>query len=413
MPAPENTQECFPLPRPLPSFQPGVAEQAASAAAAWFDPLRWNAEFAARRDFDRSDPAAGAIGRKESEASAALFLSDFHSGDGTAGGDDFLALHIRRDDELGIHTGFSPPGASHAGIFASVLTFALERIGQKGTPDAHLDVVLNGDVINLLELHGRGGTLVAPGHRPLFAGLAALGTRAPVYWLRGNHDYVVPAGPWQTGEVYVNPRLKTFAEHGDYWDKENWPPGPTNTGSRVVIEGSAAFEAHGTVLDDGEVKYLMSGIDNLRPFTRESIEGFLDRRKKYSEIAWVASLLARLKFGGAADESAAYRGALQRRRKDYVDWLIVHGHTHVPALQPGVYANTGSWITSLVARKGKESHIEAFPFLLVYLDRAGNRVEEYFTVRPDESGFAGQATLETAASVGELRAVYGYGPLKT
>src|SRR5437588_4933108 len=41
-------------------------------------------------------------------------------------------------------------------------------------------------------------------------------------------------------------------------------------------------------------------------------------------------------------------------------WLMVQGHTHVPAAVPGVYYNNGTWITNLLAPKGKEFHAEAF-----------------------------------------------------
>ena len=55
---------------------------------------------------------------------------------------------------------------------------------------------------------------------------------------------------------------------------------------------------------------------------------------------------------GAADDSAAYKGALQRRKGDHRDWLVVQGHTHVPAAVPGIYYNTGTWITTLLPSGG-------------------------------------------------------------
>ena len=177
-----------------------------------------------------------------------------------------------------------------------------------------------------------------------------------VYWLRGNHDYIVPSGPWRPGVFYTNRILKTLAEHGDFWDKGNWPPGPTNKGSRLVIEPGAAFEVHPEVLDDGTITYLMSGVDNLRPWSDDAVEDFLDRRSKYSDVAALAALISRLKFVGAADDSAAYQGALERRRQGpYQDWLMVQGHTHMPAAVPGVYYNLGTWITTLVAPEGQGS----------------------------------------------------------
>jgi hypothetical protein len=285
-------------------------------------------------------------------------------------GDDFLESHLHLDEELGLYTGFSPSGGSRARLFASVLTFALDRVARVFGEEVPLDVVLNGDVINFLELKGRGGTTVSMKHRPLFHTLAAARRWGEVYWLRGNHDYRVPSGPWQRGEFYANETLRVLAEHGDFWDKQNWPPGPDNKGSRLIIEAGAAFEGQASVMDGGSVKYLLSGIDNLRPWSDAAIEGFLDRRAKYSDVARLAAVLSRLDYLGAADR-APYRGALKRRRRTHPDWLMVQGHTHVPAAVPGVYYNTGSWIATLVAPEGKEKQIEAFPFLLVYAGPEG------------------------------------------
>ena len=160
--------------------------------------------------------------------------------------------------------------------------------------------------------------------------------------------------------------------------------------------------------DDGSIDYLMSGIDNLRPWSDRAVRDFLDRRAKYSDIAALAAVIARLKFVGAADDSAAYKGAQKRRKGKYQDWLMIQGHTHVPAAVPGVYYNLGTWISTLVAEKGKERQIEAFPFLLVYIDPDGKRVEEYFIVRNDTPGATPRATLQTAESVNALRHEFGY-----
>ncbi len=349
--------------------------------------------------------------RREGRGRAVLFLSDLHSGDGSVAGDDFLDSHIHFDEELGLYTGFSPAGVSRARLLASVLTFAIERVRARPGEPGGLDVVMNGDVINFLELKGRGGTTVSMKHRPLFCALAAARRWGEVYWLRGNHDYIVPEGPWQTGEFYVNAGLRVLAEHGDFWDKENWPPGPDNKGSRLIIEGGAAFEGKATVLDDGAVKFLLSGIDNLRPWSDDAIKGFLDRRARFSDTAALAAVLARFKYLGAADDRAPYRGAIKRRRRGYADWLMVQGHTHVPAAVPGVYYNTGSWITTLVAPGGEEGQVESFPFLLVSAAADGRRVEEYFTVSEESPGGKARAHLHTAESVNRLRAKYGYEPL--
>lgn len=200
-----------------------------------------------------------------------------------------------------------------------------------------------------------------------------------------------------------------MAEHGDFWDKENWPPGPTNKGSRLAIELGSPYEVQASVTNDGRLRYLMSGLDNLRPWSSAAVTAFLDRRSKYSNVAALSAALARLKYVGAADDSPAYEGAQQRRKGGpYCDWLIVQGHTHVPAMAAGAYYNLSTWISTLVAPAGKETQIEAFPFLLVYIAPDGRRVEEYYIVHRDTPGATPIAVLQTPESVNALRRAYGY-----
>ena len=201
-----------------------------------------------------------------------------------------------------------------------------------------------------------------------------------------------------------------LAEHGDVWNRTNWPPGTRNKGSRLVLELASAFEVRGSVADDGTVRYLMSGLDNVRPLSDDAINAFLDRRSRYSDVAAVAAALARLKFVGSADDSAAYKGALRRRKgKEYRDWLMVQGHTHVPAAVAGVYYNLGTWITTLVGRgRRAEAQVEAFPFLLVYAGADGRRVEEYYVVRRERANAPPVAVLHSPESVDELRREFGY-----
>ncbi len=404
----EPSAASFALPEPAPELLAPPAGDDRAFEASYFDPERWDAEFTRWRGPDDRDPVRHNLGKQTGHGGAVLFVSDFHMGDGTAGGDDFLESHILPDKDLGLYTGFFPPGESRARLFVSVLTFALRRVVEQAGADTRLDVVLLGDVINFIELKGRGGTFVSRKHRPFFRALAALRPGADVYYLRGNHDYIVPSGPWQPGEFYVNERLRVLAEHGDFWDKENWPPGPENKGSRLIIEAGSAFEVHCGVMKDGTIKYLMSGLDNLRPWNNDAVEGFLDRRAKFSKVAWLSALMARLKYVGAADDSAAFQGAQGRRTGAYRDWLMVQGHTHVPALVPGVYCNTGTWIATLTAVKGQERHIEAFPFLLVYGGADGKRVEEYFIVFLPAPGERARIELQTPESVNALRREFGY-----
>ena len=152
----------------------------------------------------------------------------------------------------------------------------------------------------------------------------------------------------------------------------------------------------------------MSGLDNVRPLSDDAINGFLDRRARYSDVAAVASAMSRLKFVGSADDSAAYRGALERRRLPaYADWVMVQGHTHVPAAVPGEYFNLGTWMSTLVGKRRQEKQIEAFPFLVVY-EVAGKRVEEFFVVRRADEKSPPRATLYSPDMVTELRKEFGY-----
>jgi hypothetical protein len=295
----------------------------------------------------------------------------------------------------------------------AALTLAFRRIAARTGRADPPDVVLNGDVVDFLALKGRGGAYVSRRHLPLFRAMAALRGRAGVYWLRGNHDYVVPAGPWDAGEFYVNPGLRVLAEHGDRWDETNWPPGPPSKGARLVLELESAFAVRASVADDGTIHYLAAGLDNVRPLSDDAINGFLDRRARYSDVAAVAAALARLKFVGSADDSAAYRGALERRKDPaHADWLMVQGHTHVPAAVPDVYYNLGTWTSTLVGRRREEKQVEAFPLLLVYPGPDGRRVEEFFVVRRADEQSPARAILCSPEMVTELRAECGYKPVR-
>lgn len=400
----------FALPAPAADLVPPGGDDPETEKS-YFDPAGWDTEVNRPVPPDDRDRVANNIGRAEGAGSALLIVSDFHLADGSVAGDDFLNSHLHHDEEFDLETGYYPAGQSRARLVASVVTFARQRLRQQMANSVQLDIVLNGDVVNFLEMKGRGGTLVSARHRPLFRTLSILCHEAAVYWLRGNHDYAVPAGPWRPGEFYVNSRLRTLVEHGDYWDKENWPPGLANKGSQLVLAGAAAFEGLATVTKSGELKYLMSGVDNLRPWNDDALDAFLKRRRKHSDVALVASVASKVKFLGAADDSAAYKGALSRQAGPHHDWLMVQGHTHVPAFAAGVYYNTGSWIASLVAPKGREQHLEVFPFLLLYTDRQGRRVEEYYTTGQEQPADVPLATLHTQESVNQIRRVYGYDEL--
>src|SRR5690349_13121725 len=157
------------LPEPAPELLPPPGGDGPLLERLYFDPEKWDTEAVNHLPGGDEDPVAAGRGRVEGQASAALFVSDFHLADGTAGGDDFLESHLHADEACGgLYTGFFPPGESRARLFLSVLTFALGRVARRAGVNAALDVVLAGDVINFLDLKGRGGTYVARRHAPLF-----------------------------------------------------------------------------------------------------------------------------------------------------------------------------------------------------------------------------------------------------
>jgi len=183
------------LPDPDPLLNP-PGRDAPEAESLYFDPERWDAEVIHAGIPPADDPVVSNSGRLEGAAHATVFLSDFHLSDGTAGGDDFLESHLRPEEEFrGLFTGFFPPGESRTRLVLGALSLAFRRVAAR-TGRAELpDVVFNGDVIDFLALKGRGGAYVSRRHLPLFRAMAALRGRTGIYWLRGNHDYAVPAGP--------------------------------------------------------------------------------------------------------------------------------------------------------------------------------------------------------------------------
>lgn len=167
----------------------------------------------------------------ESDRPARLFVSDLHITDGTPG-DDFVWGHLA-PDASGNYVGAGPtPPVSRANVFATIHAFAHWRIATAGITS--LDVVLNGDIVDVLELIGR-RTRISPIHRGFWATCAAARASGDrVFYLAGDHDFVIPPGPWVPGFTYANPALRVVAEHGHRFDPTNWPPGLMSVGSRLV-----------------------------------------------------------------------------------------------------------------------------------------------------------------------------------
>ena len=121
----------------------------------YFDPEHWDAEVSHTGIPPGDDPVRTDRGRRENKAHAAVFLSDFHLSDGTAGGDDFLESHLRPEEDFrGLLTGFFPPGESRARLVSSALTLAFRRVAARTGRSELPDVVFNGDVIDFLAHEG-------------------------------------------------------------------------------------------------------------------------------------------------------------------------------------------------------------------------------------------------------------------
>ena len=350
------------------------------------------------------------------EGNAALFVSDFHLSDGAVG-DDFLVNHLVSSPPLAI--GNTAAGPSRAALFAAVLGFVRKRLAAVGINA--FDIVLNGDTIDMLELIGR-GSLLSPVHAGFFGTLAAARAAGnQVYYLRGNHDFVVPPGPWIPGVVYANAGLTTLAEHGDFWDPFNWPPGLGNPGSILVTTITAGLETiptGATLAIPPAAIYELAGLDNVRPFNAGELTAFFQRRIGlatrilFPTVAALvdAATLALRAFGGQADDISGLIGAVVRRLiPGFIGWTQVQGHTHIPVAIPLTYYNTATWTPYIVTAAGNESILERFPFLMVYRNpTTGVRVEEYFIV--EVRGGRRLAVLSNRARVNRLRRRLGYRP---
>lgn len=253
----------------------------------------------------------------------------------------------------------------------------------------NMDMVLNGDIVDMLELLGRGSRL-SPQHNAFWGTLAGANKMGDsIFYLRGNHDFVIPpVNFFKKGIRYRNTTLETLAEHGDRYDPTNFPPGLNNFGSKLVVRLVAQAENFFTLIPgfkNGGI-YDLAGLDNLQPLTRKELRAFLLTRFRRGG-GLIRLLAAFAQFGGfnKADDSKGYRGALklaaqQPPPKVNRSWLTVFGHTHVPIAVPNVHYNTASWLPALIkASKKNESLLDFVTFLLVYADpQTGKRIEEFY-----------------------------------
>ena len=168
---------CRPPPRPTRFLMPPGPRRPREAEGLYFDPGALDAEVAHAPAPPADDPVATGRGRIDGAGHAAVFLSDFHISDGTAGGDDFLESHLRPEGEYGGRsTGYFLPGESRTRARAGGPVPGLPADRRPDRPGGLPDVgqIRNGDVVDSLALKGRGGAYVSRRHLPLFRALATL-----------------------------------------------------------------------------------------------------------------------------------------------------------------------------------------------------------------------------------------------
>lgn len=345
----------------------------------------------------------------KSSRKAAIFVSDMHMGDGSIA-DDFCMGRLFPKTILPsgvIHYYGEPRATSLAALFAQTIQTLSNHLMEVSGVSEH-DIVLNGDIIDLMEMKNRGSGLWSE-HAPFFGVLRHLQQRHDIYYLRGNHDFVVPPGPWKPGEVYENNTLETVAQHGDQWDTVNQPPGLESQGAKIAKANTLGetFPINGAF---GLTTYPFAGLDNIRPQNSETISKFIGERVGGSVLNAILIGLGYV-INMEADDTGSYRKAKEwRQTPTYRNWLTVAGHTHIPIAKRGVHYNTGTWQPTLVVQTSpwKEIYFHSIPILLVYIEPLTNkRQEEFWTLKINDIGTA-KLQRDSSSDVEGVRNAMGY-----
>jgi hypothetical protein len=313
-----------------------------------------------------------------SENKAAFFVSDLHMSDNTMG-DDFLFDHLVPLAAQNLFVGNPAQGPSKAVLFQHVISFVITELQNLGIHS--FDTVLGGDIYDVWEMEER-GTTISPAHNAFVATCGNLRANGnPVYYARGNHDSIVPDGPWMKVEQYVNTVLKVKADHGHRSDPAN--KGVNNPIGSTVSHAVAIMETI-RVNVNGNPTYLLTGIDNVRP-TNDSAVFFLNRIGVFAPLNQLLNILAqifRIIFKPRTGIGGFFRSILRFLSALFTGYLKVEGHTHDAVQWPKVYYNTGTWTGKLLINADRsESYTEECHFLLVYKDpNTGERVERFLVV---------------------------------
>ncbi|MFC1726572.1 hypothetical protein ACFL4T_13195 [candidate division KSB1 bacterium] len=356
-----------------------------------------------------------------------VFASDLHMSDWSRG-DDFM---------MGHNEGPVAPVNDKTALFACALMFAMRQAQQSGAPGVEL--VLNGDTIDLWEMIGRGTGFAHPG----FLGLLNAFRQIPgnnIVAITGNHDWILPALPiWNVAAAYWNPVLETYATHGHQWDNlNNNPANPVCIGRNIAQIQGQIEPNPGSRFFNRPFPFCL--IDNIKPLSYKQLSAFINNRLsgwgKLLKFFAVPRLIRRIanQLGPlviednddylikAANDIAAGRiiapglpaGAGPAKR-------IVFGHTHMPAFQIP-YFNTASWTPMLAftfIKRGRwpfrrqiatETLMDLNPQLHIYkninIGRIVERMYYYNTAVPFGPGINPQQ--QTRLTVQALRRALGY-----
>lgn len=334
-----------------------------------------------------------------SENGFALFVSDLHVSDGGMG-DDFM---------LGHKNGSTTPTTSKTMLFAQMLVSALIRARKVGVQG--VDLVLNGDTIDILELQSRATPFAHANFIGLLQSFGSI-TGNQVFYILGNHDPIplnLPA-PIKITTSYWNPKLNTYATHGHQFDSLN--ANSTAIGSKIAKLAGSLETSSGS---GKTFPYRL--IDNIKPLNYDTLVAYLYSRvpapvrltlQLRRKMAHFIGLSSGFPFGNnivqeldeligrsvipddgdgyletEANNIAQGKSAPNLRAGTYPS-RIVFGHTHVPCAR-GPYFNTGTWgalysihwpTNNRPANKAVETYLDLNPFLYIFLNPATNQVME-------------------------------------
>lgn len=329
----------------------------------------------------------------------ALFVSDLHMSD-IGRGDDFM---------LGHKNGPVMPVTPKTFLFAIALTFAMIRARQVNA--GGVDLILNGDTVDIWELLGRVKKFA---HQLFYRLLVAFANIAGnrVIYIPGNHDalFIPPPPPIVVSGSYWNTRLSTYATHGHQYDSWNKTPLAPNCPGRLITDQISTIEiSRGNYIFPGPFPFCL--IDNVKPLTYDTLRAYLWLRTrprlrfifnivmklfpKANLARKLTNLLGNLAAPEESDKYLENEANAIRGGKAAIGLpagtgpsRIVFGHTHVPCSR-SPYFNTGTWtpLHSIYwpnlpkkVNTSVETNLDLNPQLYIFIDpNTGLTTEEFHT----------------------------------